>query len=64
MREPARYHHRVDVAERVVGVPEHLGVAAELLDRPGDVELAVGAGKQDDAHPHAHARTLMLATAP
>ncbi len=57
MREPAGHDHRVDVVHRAVAVPEQLRLAPELLDRPGDVELAVGAGEDDDADARAHADT-------
>ena len=56
VREPAGHDDRVDAAHGRVAVPEHLGLAAELLDRPHDVELAVRAGEQHDADPRAHAQ--------
>ena len=52
MGEAAGDHDRVDVGETRLRVPHQLGLRAELLDRPGDVELAVRAGEDDDANVH------------
>ena len=49
VREPARDDDRVGPARLGLGVPEHPGRPAELLDRPRDIELAVRAREQDDA---------------
>src|SRR5262249_14585410 len=53
--EASRHHHRVDALHRTGPVPEQLGLAAELLAHPRDVELAVRAREHDDTHSGTHA---------
>ena len=54
MGEPAGHDDGVGPAQLGLGVPEHLGGPAEMLDRPRHVELAVRARELDDADARAH----------
>ena len=57
VREPAGHDDGVDSAHGRVAVPQDRRLGTEPLDRPHDIELAVGAGKLDDADPDAHDAT-------
>ena len=48
MGESAGDDDGIDVAEGVITVPQRDGVAAERADRLDDIELAIGAGEDDD----------------
>ena len=54
MGEPAGDDDGVDTVTVGIAVPEDLGVAAERADGLDDIELAVGAGEQDDADTGGH----------
>ena len=49
MCEPARNDHRIDIADRVIAVPQDFSLAAERVDCLDRIELAIGTRKADDA---------------